>query len=106
MKKGLGILVVLMAMFIGANAQDSTPRADRRQDNQRARIRQGWVNGDLTRREAARLAAAQRMIRRGECYAKADGRVTPGERVKLHRMQQRAHREIYRQRHDRQSRLN
>lgn len=97
---------MLMAMAFGSQAQDQTPRADQRQQYQRARIRQGWVNGDLTRREAARLAAAQRMIRRGECFAKADGRVTPNERIRLHRMQQRANREIYRQRHDRQNRLN
>lgn len=106
MKQGLGILVVLMTMFIGASAQDQTPRADQRQDNQRARIRQGWVNGDLTRREAARLAAAQRRIHLGECYTKADGRVTPGERIRLHRMQQRSSHEIFRQRHDRHSRMN
>ena len=106
MKKGLGILLVLMAMAVGAVAQDQAPRVDQRQDNQRARIRQGWVNGDLTRREAARLVATQRTIRRGERLAKSDGQVTPVERVRLHRMQQRANREIYRQRHDRQSRLN
>lgn len=106
MKKGLGIMVVLMAMAVGAVAQDQTPRVDQRQDNQRARIRQGWANGDLTRREAARLMAAQRMIRRGECFARSDGRVTAAERVHLRRLQARASREIYRQRHDRQSRLN
>lgn len=99
------MLAVLMAMSFSALAQETMPRVDQRQAHQRARIRQGWANGDLTRRETARLMVAQRHIRRTECLAKADGQVTPGERVRMHRMQQRAHREIYRQRHDRQ-RLN
>lgn len=94
-----------MVFTLGAWAQDQTPRADRRQANQRYRIRQGWVQGDLTRREAARLMAAQQFIRRGECLAKADGRVTRVERIRLQRMQHRVSRQIYRERHDRQSRL-
>ena len=102
MKKTGWMLVVLIGISLGAYAQDATPRVDQRQMNQRARIRQGWANGDLTRRETARLMAAQRWIRRGECMAKADGDVTRAERWRLHRMQQRAHRDIARQRHDRQ----
>jgi len=105
MKKGMAVIAVFMMVSLGALAQDQTPRVDQRQALQRLRIRQGFVEGDLNRREMARLMAAQRMIRRGECLAKADRRVTRDERIRLHRMQQRANRQIYRERHDRQSRL-
>lgn len=93
---------MLMLVSFGVWAQDQTPRVDRRQENQRQRIRQGWVQGDLTRREAARLMAAQGFIRRNECLAKADGNVTRAERIRLRRMQQRMSRHVYRERHDRQ----
>lgn len=105
MEKGFAVIAACMLIAFGALAQDQTPRADQRQANQRLRIRQGFAQGDLNRREMARLMAAQRMIRRGECFAKADGRVTRYERIRLHRMQQRASRHIYRERHDRQSQL-
>lgn len=105
MKRGLGIFVVLMAMAIGSLAQDATPRVDHRQHNQRARIRQGWAKGDLTRREVGRLMAEQRHVRRAEYLAKADGNVTRMERMRLHRAQQRAHCDIIRQRRDSQSRM-
>jgi hypothetical protein len=95
-------MLALLLGSLGAMAQDRTPRVDQRQDNQRLRIRQGWVNGDLTRREAARLIAAERFISRHERLAKQDGRVTPSERIQLRRMQQRVSRHIYRERHDRQ----
>ena len=101
----LGLLVMLMAISIASFAQDQTPRVDQRQQNQRLRIRAGLATGDLTRREAARLLAALMYIRRGECYAKADGNVTKSERFRLHRMQRRASLQIYRERHDRRNRL-
>ncbi len=98
-------MMILMAVAVSSFAQDATPGVDGRQQNQRARIRQGWASGDLTRREAIRLRAEQRHIRRADCMAKADGSVTRMERMRLHRAQQRANRDILRQRHDMQSRM-
>lgn len=106
MKKGWGILIVLLAMTFGAMGQEGAPRVDRRQHQQLARIRHGLATGDLTRREAYRLLKQQQHIRRREHLAKADDRVTRRERMNLHRTQARANRHIYFQRHDRQSRLN
>lgn len=91
----------------GAWAQASTtPRVDKRQENQQARIDQGVASGQLTVREQRRLEAEQRAIARGESAAKADGTVTPGERRALNRAQNRAGHDIARQKHDRQRRGN
>jgi len=106
MKKVLGIMIVLMAVTVGAFAQDATPRADQRQHQQIQRIRQGLANGDLTRREAYGLLKQQHHIRRREYIANADGHVTLRERAQLHRAQNRANRQIFLQRHDRVSRMN
>jgi len=101
MKKLVTVLLALMLVSVGAMAQDSGLRVDKRQSNQLARIRHGLATGDLTRREAIRLLAAQRGIRRTECIARADGNVSARERMRLHRLQRRAHHDIFRERHDR-----
>lgn len=100
------ILVALLVLSIGAMAQDPVNRMNRKERHQLLRIRQGLAQGDLTRREAAQLLANHRMIRRAECSALADGRLDRREQRRLHKMQVRANRMIYWQRHDRQSRLN
>jgi hypothetical protein len=76
-----------------------------RQQNQRARIRQGVRNGELTRREAGRLQARQARIRVNEAYARRSGGVfTARERARIQRQQNRSSRQIFRQKHDRQDR--
>jgi len=105
MKKGLGIFVLLMAVAVGSQAQETKSVFDARQKSQHTRIRQGWTEGDLTRGERARLRAEQRHIRRAKGMARAEGSVTRMERMRLHRAQQRASRDIFRQRHDMQSRM-
>lgn len=98
MKKIVGVLFLTMFTLI-AYAQE-TPVADQRQRNQQARIREGVVAGDLTRAETKRLRAQQRHIRRTERRAKADGTVTAQERRTIQRKQNRASREIRRQKND------
>jgi hypothetical protein len=71
------IIALLLMAFAGiAQAQTSTPRIDKRQQNQRERIRQGAVRGELTRKETAHAVGDQRHIKRMERRAKADGTVT------------------------------
>ena len=82
----------------------STPVTDERQANQRARVTQGVVSGEVTRAEAARLKAEQREIRRTERRAKADGKVTRRERANIQQKQNKASRDIRRQKHDGQER--
>ena len=97
--------VTLAIASIGAFAQAAapvTPRVDQREANQQARIQQGVASGLLTPRETAKLEKQQRHIARAEAHAKADGVVTPAERRHIRRMQDRASKNIYAQKHDAQ----
>ena len=97
------VLVAAVVLFGGVSfAQDKTPAVDQRQANQKARIIEGKKSGELTKKEARRLAVQQAKIKVDEKKAKADGVVTPAERVKLQHEQNRASKNIYRQKHDAQ----
>lgn len=104
--KNAWVLAVLLVVSIGAQAQDPANRMNRRERHQLIRIRAGLTQGDLTCREAAKLLANHRMIRRTEVSARADGRVSRKEQMRIRRMNVRVNGRIYWQRHDRQSRLN
>ena len=105
-------LLIISALAIGAvtpqvsaYAQNTnTPVIDKRQEIQKKRIKQGVKSGELTARETGRLIHQQGKIHRMERRAKSDGHVTKRERVRLHRAENRASRNIYRQKHDRQKR--
>ena len=80
------------------------PSVDRREDRQHDRIAQGIRSGELTRNEAQRLMAEQRMIRQEERLYKSDGVVTPWERRDLQRDLDVASQHIYNETHDGQVR--
>jgi hypothetical protein len=92
------LLLILSVVYV--QAQSQTPRTDTRQKVQRARIAEGRLDGDLTKREATSLKMEQRHIRRAERRAKADGVVTPREKMRLERKQNRANRHIRRAKHN------
>lgn len=96
------VLSVAPAATVSAAGQ--TPRVNRRQSNQSARIRRGVRSGSLTRRETNRLVRQQSRVRRHEARIKSDGTVTRRERASLTRHQNRASRNVYRQKHDRRHR--
>lgn len=99
----LGACLAAASLSGWAQAQPaSTPGIDQRQANQERRIDQGIASGELTARETKRLEKEQGVIHRAEDKAKADGVVTAKERRRLHTMQDRASRDIRRQKHDRQ----
>ena len=85
-----------------AYGQAETPGIDQRQANQEQRIDQGIASGQLTQREAGRLEKQQQHINTMENKAKSDGVVTKKERARLHAAQDKASKKIYRQKHDRQ----
>lgn len=90
---------------LAAQAQTpATPRVDERQAEQHQRIQQGVASGQLTARETHRLRAEQRAIRHAEAQAKADGVVTAAERRHIQHLQNKASRDIRRQKHDAQVR--
>lgn len=80
----------------------ATPKVDQRQTNQQKRIDQGVASGALTTQEAANLQKREAKIEADKQAARADGTVTPAERRKLQREENRASAAIRRQKHDRQ----
>jgi len=98
-------LLLISILFVGSAsyAQEATPKVDAREKEQRARIKQGRADGELTKNESSKLNAQQRHIHRTERRAKADGTVTRRERKKLNREQNRASRNIRRQKLDRKT---
>lgn len=90
--------------FVAALSAQSTPVVDAREAKQSARIQEGVQSGELTKREAAKLRANQRHIKRTEARAKADGVVTPAERAQLDRKQDKASKRILREKNDKQDR--
>lgn len=103
--KNLCVLLFFVA-FSGAFQlmAQSTPVVDQRQRNQRHRIQQGVASGELTRREAAASRQDQRQVKRTERRAKADGVVTEGEKARIYHKQNKASRQLRRNKHDRQDR--
>ena len=96
----------LVIATLGATAFAGTPRLDRREHNQAARIHQGVRSGELTRPETRRLVAGEAQLRANEARAKADGDVTNRERARLQTEADRMSARIYRQKHDAQTRGN
>jgi hypothetical protein len=89
---GLGLALILSSTVDLAEAA----RHDRRQNAQRARIRDGVKDGSMTRGEASRARAGQRKIRRMERRFEKDGVVTDKEKAKLEKEQDKQSRKIMR----------
>jgi len=85
-----------------ANAQTATPVVKERQENQQKRIANGVKSGELTPAETKKLETREAKIQHDKRMAKADGKVTAGEKAKLHREQNRTSKAIARQKHDKQ----
>lgn len=105
MRRQAAALVAALAVgsLIGV-ASSAQAGINARQHRQQARIAQGVRSGELTGREAARLERQERQIRREERLFRADGRLSPAERADLNRDLNRTSRNIYRQKHDGQTR--
>jgi Skp family chaperone for outer membrane proteins len=99
-----GLILATAALTAQADTGIRDPRVNTRQLSQHDRIKQGVHSGELTRRETRKAAAGQRDIRQLERAYKSDGTLTGAERRDLHHEQNQASREIFRQKHDGQSR--
>ena len=99
----LALLAPLAAAQAKPNCRPHGVNARERRQEQR--IHQGVRSGELTRREAERLQAEQARIRVDEAFARrSGGEFTARERARIEREQNKASRDIYRQKHDRQDR--
>ncbi len=99
------IPLVLAGLMVTALAQaesPSSPRIDKRQQNQAERIDQGVDSGELNKREAARMQRGQNRVDKVEDRAMADGKVSARESRKLERIHDRQSARIVHQKHDAQ----
>lgn len=100
MKKLIVMFGLVITFSAAASAQSGTNGIDARENNQKQRIVNGVKSGDLGFKETARLLNQQADIRKFERKAKADGTVTFGERVRLHRELNQASRNIRRKKNN------
>lgn len=100
MKKEILTFLSAFILGLGAVIAQETPRADNRQENQKARIVDGVKSGELTAAETANVAKDQREIRRMERRAKADGKVTAKEKLRIEKKQDRASRKLARKKNN------
>ncbi len=109
MKRALMVCGVLFgATLLGAGsalASTQAPGLHTRHQRQERRIAQGIRSGQLTVRETRRLRGEQACIGRAARRMRADGRLSRQERFRLHRMQNRSSRDIYRLKHNRRTRI-
>ena len=78
----------------------NTPVINKQEHHPPHRIQAGKQSGELTRHEARRLHAEQKAVDRAQNKAAADGSVSTQERQHIRRMQHRADKDVYRQKHD------
>ena len=104
--KSIHKLVAIATFLIAgaALAQTADPGINARQENQKDRIQQGVQSGELTKREAKRLRTEERGIRAEERAFKSDGTLDKTERKVLNQDLNHTSRQIYRQKHDTQTR--
>lgn len=97
------LLVAMLATTI-AEAHGRYNNTRQKQRNQYHRIQQGARSGQLTHMETRQLRNQQAKVGHYKRMAMADGRVTRDERMLIHRAQNNAGKNIYRQKHDGQTR--
>ena len=71
-----------------------------REENQEARIAQGVESGQLTAGETKRLERGEAKIEKDREKALSDGKMTPKERRKLNREENRESKKIYHAKHN------
>ncbi|HEY1059024.1 MAG TPA: hypothetical protein VGE55_09880 [Limnobacter sp.] len=102
LSKTSAVVALMIAGALTANlAAAQTPMS--RDVRQQERIEQGVQSGQLTTKEAAHLEKRESKIDAAEAKAGSDGKVTKTEHRRIERMQNRTSKDIYRQKHDRQT---
>ncbi len=75
-----------------------------REENQEDRIAQGIKSGELTAKEAGDLEKGEAKIERDREKALADGKMTPKEKRKLNREENKESKKIYNKKHNHRTR--
>jgi hypothetical protein len=96
------LLIISGLMIFCGTAASATPVIDERQKAQKFRIIQGVKTGELTTKETRKAVKGQRQLRKMERRAKADGKVTAKERIRLHKKATKESTKIKRDKHNNQ----
>jgi uncharacterized membrane protein YebE (DUF533 family) len=102
-KRGKYIMKMTIALVIASVSIPvlaGTPVINQRQENQQGRIAQGVASGQLTGKETARLEQGQARVDNMKANAKADGKVTKGERAEIRHAQNVQSQKIYNKKHN------
>jgi len=95
--------VSVAALPQAASAQEGKGTINQRKENQQDRIAQGVDNGSLTTGETARLEKKEGALNKEIHHDReTSGGLSPQERRKINRQQNRLSRDIHRQKHDAQ----
>lgn len=101
MKLNKTVLTLAFLSLASTAALAAQPaRYVQRNANQQGRIEQGLKSGELTTREASRLEREQSAVETLEAKAARDGSVSAKEAARIDSAQDKASRDIYRQKHD------
>jgi hypothetical protein len=101
MKKSIIAAVIATTFTLPAYAlAQSSPRIDKRQENEENRIKDGIDSGQVNQKEARRLRKGQEHIQNMEDKARSDGKVTKKEKARIEGAQDEQSKRIYRDRHD------
>lgn len=92
------------AVFSTESYGQITPGADKRQQNQKVRVKRGVKSGEITKREAKSIRYSTKSAKKYEAKAKSDGKVTWKERARLKNKENKSSRKIYRTKHNKRDR--
>ncbi len=99
----VGGIMVLVLMFLQVGISQARGPYAKRHHYQKERIAKGVLSGEVTGREYRYLVNEQRRIQRQRRHFLADGCLSRGETQRLHLLQERASRDIYRAKHNRRN---
>ncbi len=103
MRIRIALAAIACTLGVTAAAVPADASINKRQHKQQVRISKGINNGSLTARETNQLQRQQGRIAAYEARNRADGNgLNRRERANLQQMQNRASKNIYRNKHDRQ----
>ena len=96
------ISTALAIAFLGGSSLSVAAEVDRRLENQKDRIEQGEKSGELTKGEAKGVEARDKHIEREIKRDRAanGGTLTPAEKRKINRQENRTSRKIRRRKHN------
>ncbi len=92
------IFTAIIGLAIGISNADAQIKHSVK--HQRHRIHQGVKSGELTKAETKNLIQDQKEIHQDVKLAKADGKITAGEKRIISKEQNQESREIYRKKHN------